>query len=197
MRLPSMYRLRLATTAHKGIQSRLNDSSLRRKPANLSIWQQLNYKQKILTQLKSAKVTLRFASCPLPCGPHLFVHEGVKGSYPQTPVTRGGRTPRRQSRGNSCSAVKTTAGANRRDPQSSRDARRCPAGPGRAGPGRNETKGRAATGDRAAGWRGPAEPEPGSQLWPVLYLQAREPARRPGGKRRHTPGGDPGRPVPA
>lgn len=45
---------------------------------------------------------------------------------------------------------------------------------------RNRDQGRAATGDRAAGWR---RPELGSQLWPVLYLKARGPAKRTGGSR--------------
>lgn len=64
-------------------------------------------------------------------------------------------------------------------------------------PARNQHQGRAATGDRAAGWRGPAETEAGVTAWPVLYLRARGPANRTGGTRVDTPGGDARQPVPA
>lgn len=91
----------------------------------------------------------------------------------------------------SCSAVETTAEVNRRGPQCSRDARRCPAGP--------KTKSRGAplpeTGPQADGDQ--RRPRLGSQFWPVLYLKACAPAKRTGGKRVDTPGGDRRRPVPA
>lgn len=90
-----------------------------------------------------------------------------------------------------CSAVQTTAEVNGRIPRSSRDARRCPARP--------NTESRGAplpeTGPQAGGDQ--RRPRQGLQLWPVLYLRARGTAKRTGGDRADTPGGDPWRPVPA
>lgn len=92
----------------------------------------------------------------------------------------------------SCSAVQTTAEVNRRNPRSSRQSRRCPAGP--------NTESRGAPlpeiGPQTGGDQ--RRPRQGLQLWPVLYLRARGgKAKRTGGDRVDTPGGDPRRPVPA
>lgn len=54
---------------------------------------------------------------------------GFEGPLTSDPSYRRWQEPCRKPQGNSYSAVKTTADANRRDLHSGRDARRCPAGP--------------------------------------------------------------------
>lgn len=147
MRLPSRYRLRLATSVFKIIQSWLNDSSLQLKPTNLSIWQQFKYKNPKPTRVSQSNPEVCFLPSPLGTG-HLFVHKMWRSPNLRPRLPTLARHPVLLSSGNDGGSEPA-----RSPMQSWRQAL--------SGWAQNQEQGRATTGDRAAGWRGPAETEAG------------------------------------